>query len=304
LSLSSDGSQLITTEGSSVSSIWRCLPTSKTSEQITGDSPRLEGRAGLAMAPDGRIVYSVDEFPERNLWISDNDWKKVVPLTSKAKMNQAPAVSPDGRYIVFDSSRSGAYRIWRMNLDGSGAIQLTEDTANSLDFDPIISHDGKSILFERTYVGDAAPSRIMQVAIDGGEAENVLADDLHGYFLPELSPDDRHIEYTSYDVKTFDRNVVISAYANGSVGRVEHEFALNLFNNMKWSPDGQSLTFYRAEGVGNIFKVDLDGQKVEPMTDLRAGRILNYAWSDDGRYLFYVRGIVNSDLILMRSTDR
>lgn len=60
-------------------------------------------------------------------------------------VNDGPDFTPDGKLIYFDSARSGSTQIWRMQADGSGAEQITDD--NSINSSPHVSPDGKSIAF-------------------------------------------------------------------------------------------------------------------------------------------------------------
>jgi len=48
--------------------------------------------------------------------------------------------------IVFSSNRSGPWRIWVMNADGSVMRRLTGGKAEDRDVDPAFSPDGKNIL--------------------------------------------------------------------------------------------------------------------------------------------------------------
>ena len=43
-----------------------------------------------------------------------------------------PSFSPDGTKIVFMSERDGNYEIYIMNADGSGQINLTNNTADDV----------------------------------------------------------------------------------------------------------------------------------------------------------------------------
>ncbi len=54
-------------------------------------------------------------------------------------------MDPEGKYIYFNSNRTGTMQIWRMRPDGSGQEQLTFDEWN--DWFPHISPDGKSMIF-------------------------------------------------------------------------------------------------------------------------------------------------------------
>jgi Tol biopolymer transport system component len=60
-------------------------------------------------------------------------------------VNDGPDFSPDGKFIYFDSSRSGATQIWRMQADGTGAEQLTDDENENSS--PHVSPDGKNVAF-------------------------------------------------------------------------------------------------------------------------------------------------------------
>ncbi len=53
--------------------------------------------------------------------------------------------SPDGKYIYFNSTRTGTMQIWRMFSDGSNQEQLTFDEYN--DWFPHVSPDGKWLVF-------------------------------------------------------------------------------------------------------------------------------------------------------------
>lgn len=60
----------------------------------------------------------------------------------------APVMSPDGKYIVYCSNTetgSNSYDIFRMNLDGSNVVNLTNSPQDQCW--PIISHDGASVIF-------------------------------------------------------------------------------------------------------------------------------------------------------------
>ena len=86
-------------------------------------------------------------------------------LTADAgNVNRLPRLTPDGRYIVFVSSRTGAKHIWRMDVDGRNAVRLT-DSANPED-SPYLSSDGQWVYY--AVYEDAKPF-IMKVSINGGE---------------------------------------------------------------------------------------------------------------------------------------
>jgi len=71
-------------------------------------------------APGGNDIYLMD--------IASKQW---VQMTHDGGRNDFPCWSPDGRHIVFQSSRSGTEQIWTMLADGTKVQQLTFNGHNS-----------------------------------------------------------------------------------------------------------------------------------------------------------------------------
>ncbi len=49
----------------------------------------------------------------------------LVELTRDAGRNERPSWAPDGRHLVFESTRTGTRQIWSMLADGTNLKQLT-----------------------------------------------------------------------------------------------------------------------------------------------------------------------------------
>src|SRR5436853_7396322 len=87
-------------------------------------------------------------------------------LTDDAYAERSARATPDGRYIVFDSWRSGTIQLWRINVDGSTAKLLTATKA----FNSTVSPDGKWVVLGTFTVGGFS---IWKVSIDGGDPAQV-----------------------------------------------------------------------------------------------------------------------------------
>ena len=57
------------------------------------------------------------------------DGTEVVRLTDDPAWTYAPAWSPDGTKIAFNSNRDGPTEIWVMNADGTAETRLTNNSA-------------------------------------------------------------------------------------------------------------------------------------------------------------------------------
>lgn len=66
-----------------------------------------------------------------DLYIMDVASKQIVQLTHDAGRNDYPWWGPDGRHIVFQSSRSGSEQVWTMLANGANQKQLTTSGRNS-----------------------------------------------------------------------------------------------------------------------------------------------------------------------------
>ncbi len=98
-----------------------------------------------AWSPDSRTIgFTRGSASKADLFAIPVDGGAEVRLTSDT-VNDGPDYSPDGKYIYFDSSRSGTVQIWRMRPDGSAAEQITDD--DNINSSPHVSPDGKSVAF-------------------------------------------------------------------------------------------------------------------------------------------------------------
>ena len=107
-----------------------------------------------------------------------------------------PAVSPDGRQIVFVlrktdlAANRGRTDLWLIDVDGKNLRQLTTDPAG--DFNPRWSPDGKYIWFLSTRSGSA---QVWRISLQGGEAEQMTRLPLDVGNLM-VSPDGQYLAFT------------------------------------------------------------------------------------------------------------
>jgi TolB protein len=66
-----------------------------------------------------------------DIYLMDLASKQWVQLTHDGGRNDFPSWSPDGRHVVFQSSRSGSEQIWTMLADGTNQKQLTFTGSNT-----------------------------------------------------------------------------------------------------------------------------------------------------------------------------
>jgi serine/threonine protein kinase len=304
LSISADGNAIIANKIDTISSIWSLASGSKDLKQIADESKTLIGE-GISQMPDGRILFSRKTGKEVNIFAMKESDGGEKQLTKDSGNNMFPAASPSGKYIVFSSNRKGAYSVWRMDADGNNPLQLT-NFAEGMDGEPQISGDGESVIFFRQK-NDGSRANIMKVSINGGEASPVLPESAASTIFPRISFDGKQLAFVSftYDSKTssFEDSIKIVDLNGDKPLQNEKQVSLPSTNNYQWSPDGKALTYVNRAGIDNLWNISITDKKETPLTDFKSGNLSRFAWSRDGKRLFIIRGIVSSDLILIKNKN-
>ena len=93
---------------------------------------------------DGQLVFKGWGQTAYGLRIASADMQGIQTITNVDE-DTAPALSPDGKRVLFMSRREGNWEVYIINVDGSGMKRLTNDPAN--DGLPTWSPDGNAIAF-------------------------------------------------------------------------------------------------------------------------------------------------------------
>ena len=85
-----------------------------------------------AWSPNGQLLAFCWRRPSGNfdIYAMDIASRQLVELTRDAGRNERPSWAPDGRHLVFESTRTGTRQIFTMLADGSRPRQLTNDGQN------------------------------------------------------------------------------------------------------------------------------------------------------------------------------
>ncbi len=85
-----------------------------------------------AWAPNGQLLSFSWRRPNGNfdIYVMDVASRQIIELTRDSGRNERPFWAPDGRHLVFESTRSGSRQIWVMLADGSQPKQLTQGSGN------------------------------------------------------------------------------------------------------------------------------------------------------------------------------
>lgn len=193
-----------------------------------------------------------------------------------------PDWSPDGTRIVFTSSRDGNYDIYTMKADGSDWVKLTTNSGD--DKHPSWSPDGTKIAFESKQ-GDIDWD-VWVMDADGGNPQNLTADEARNDGNPAWSPDGKEIAFSSNRRGSYDI-YIISADGSGKPTRLT-ETEADAFHP-DWSPDGTLIAFRSTSpltGKRSIQLVTSDGLSSRKLFPSQANDDTP-AWSPDGQRIAF-----------------
>lgn len=295
VSVTADGTALVTTQGELLSGIWVAPPgDAARARQVTSGRGIYDGLQGLAWTPDGRLVFSSTASGNLDIWVMDAEGSNRKQLTTAAQADIGPEVTPDGRTVVFISNRTGSTNIWRMDIDGGNQKQLTHGDSDAV---PRVSADGQWVVFQSARTGKI---NLWKVPLEGGQEVPVVEEESR---VPSLSPDGKLVAFRFWDEAALRfRAGVVRLEGGGS--RTVYDLPPSTIP-FQWSPDGKSFTYLDSrQGVTNVWAQPLAGGPPRQLTHFTSDLIFAYAWSRDGKQLALARGIVTSDVVLLSNFRR
>jgi Tol biopolymer transport system component/catechol 2,3-dioxygenase-like lactoylglutathione lyase family enzyme len=168
-----------------------------------------------AWAPDSQsLAFTQGAASKADIFTVPIDGGAERRLTSDT-VNDGPDYTPDGKFIYFDSSRSGRLQIWRMKPDGSAAEQITDDDGNN--HSPHVSPDGKSVAFlsqQAPENGEIVPTVLKVISSSDGMIHDVVHfQGNRGSFQMYGWGDATHLAFVSYQkLREGDQDAVGNAH--------------------------------------------------------------------------------------------
>lgn len=165
------------------------------------------------ISPDGKtLAYCAFRGPnqEQDVWTMPVKGGKETRLTTAPGLDDGPEYSRDGKYIWFNSVRTGRMQAWRMKANGKEQTQMTFDEDMNSWF-PHISPDGKKVVYIAYHDYEIDPGshiadlnvQLRMIPATGGKP--VVLTELFGgqgtINVNSWSPDSKKFAYVSYRIK-------------------------------------------------------------------------------------------------------
>ncbi len=220
---------------------------------------------------------------------------------SEGTLHLAPALTPDGRDIVYFSEKNSFFVDLYLADAETGRVKrrLVKSTLNS---------NYESLRFINSAGAFSADGRYFAIAAKHKDRDDLVILDvrkdeevrritvpLNGLTTPSWSPDGKQIVFTGYDGGLSDLFVVNVDGSN--LHRLTHDKYADL--EPSWSPDGKTIAFTTDRGAATSFQdlkfgnlrvalFHLDKGTIELLSHMDQGKNINPVWSPDGRSLAFV----------------
>jgi len=305
-SMASDGRRIAVTTERKTGELFT-IPFDPVSETIKGDALRIFSSANafsqIDVSRDGQWLAYQTTAPTENLYVMRIDGsgrRKILP--DNGNRNRGAAWSPDGRWLLFYSNRSGTYESWAIRTDGTGLRPLTDSAIHDT-LTPRWSNDGRRITmtFEEGNELELATVELTQEDLDGLEAplEPIPLAGTRGLSGAILSPHDRLIASTMFD-PLGEVGVAIFSFETGSKRFLQHaDGGYVRTSRTRWL-DANRLLFWEDE-LDSAMLWDSERNEIRPLERIPGPSEI--AATPDGRTLVVNRTRHESDIWLLTLAD-
>jgi Tol biopolymer transport system component/DNA-binding winged helix-turn-helix (wHTH) protein len=252
VSWNADGRDLIFSSNRGGSpSLWRISARGGTPERLP------LGVGGRALRPT--VARKGDRMAYTNVNYTSEIWRAELPTAgakpspplkfiTSSELEEGPQYSPDGKKVVFQSTRTGNYEIWRARADGSNLVQLTH-FEGPLTGTPRWSPDGRQIVFDSRPTGH---SHIFVINSEGGQPRQVTGGESEDG-VADWSADGNSIYYGSNRGGSWEI-WKIPAQGGAPVQLTHHGgFA------PQSAPDGKSIYYAKGRDLAGLWRIPVDG---------------------------------------------
>ncbi|MFZ0733705.1 MAG: protein kinase [Candidatus Sulfotelmatobacter sp.] len=276
---------------------------------VAATVPDAQNLAGFDWSADGKLLVSNGASLFREAAAGGG----TTTLVSDVNAYILNLSSCGPRYIIaawtFRDNSAGT-QLWRLNSDGSGAVELTK---GQFDHSPTCSPDGKWVY----YWGNNTGGSVLRVPLDGGSSEPVpgtkVKDSFGDIGKVLFTADGKQLIFGAQitdaaNQRAIPKIAILNLDPPATSPRLidaDPRISGNLgfTGGLRMTPDGKAVAYAITDkGVDNIWVQPLDGSAGHPITNFASDHIADFHWSPDGKTLAVERTHNTDDVVLLRNS--
>ena len=198
------------------------------------------------LSPDGTRVVVNARDEDNDLWIWDLARETPTRLTFAAEIDSFPVWMPDGKRVVFASSRDGSSpNLYSRAADGTGAVERLTDSPNT-QHPKTISPDGTHLIFEEGSPDTGSDFHVLTLDHDRRVAPLIVTE--FDEQNPEISPDGRWLAYESDASGQYE--IWVRPFPDVDGG--QWQISTTGGTQPLWGPDGRELLYLAKAGLMGV----------------------------------------------------
>jgi serine/threonine protein kinase/Tol biopolymer transport system component len=204
---------------------------------------------------------------------------RVTRLTELAGLEETPALSPDGRSVVFTAAVDGTRQIFVRLIAGGAPLRLTRDAVDH-QF-PRWSPDSSRILYFSPARPNETQGTIWEVSALGGAPRRITS----GIGGADVNALDGRLTFFRLADKQIE--LVVTSRDGSNVQRVAEFQPVRYYLYPRWSPDGRWIAFQRGDSIRfDLFVVPAGGGEPRQLTRENT-MMAGLAWLPDSASIVY-----------------
>ena len=192
------------------------------------------------LSPDGQRIALEVQDEQRDIWIWHLTGETLTRLTLNPAQDQSPVWTPDGRRVIFSSTRTGVLDLFWQLSDGTGAVERLLESVIA-QFPTSVSPDGTKLVVRRGLQG----GDLMLLPLQGERRLEPLVQTRFQETNAEISPGGRWLAYESNESGR--PEIYVRPFPNVNDGR----WQVSAGGGMRplWARSGQELFYLTPDFV-------------------------------------------------------
>lgn len=237
---------------------------------------------------NGRELYFAvrDKRGSSNIYRKENPLSAAMsPKTNGRNINSSPSYSPAINQVAYAGRQEGAFvnDIFMIDATQGAAIRRVTNTPSEVESHPCLSYDGKTIIYQRVFVGGSAKDSQIWRQDLRTESPTLLSQGL----MPSISHDGRSIVFVRYTPDGYN-TCLVTMNANGQNQTELTDAKMGVVSNPRFSPNDRQIVFQckkKDKRDYDLYVINIDGTNLTQLTFNKSYDAEPY-WANDGNIYF------------------
>jgi eukaryotic-like serine/threonine-protein kinase len=292
-SVSADAGSIVAVQTNTNASIW-VAPADhlETFQQVSHG--RGDGINGMSFFAADGILFTSNDSGSWDLSRTNLDGSGAQVISEGSQYHSSPIVCDSGRTVVYLSDEGGVNHLWKADIDGRNATQLTNMGGEVAPQCPRVERWAIFLAEGQT----CGKGNVCKIPLDGGQTTEAMPAQL---VSAKVDAEGKRLFFIKADTGPSKRYVGGLFFLDSATPQPEMELpsVLASARDQAWVPGKDEISYVETQtSVQNLWAFPLSGKTARQLTHFPNGSIFSFAWAPDGSKLAVSKGNTTSDVML------